>query len=52
MSSQPGLFKQFIKEKPRTIALGFILFCTVLATFAYLFTGDKTPDINEQITGI
>ncbi|MCO6461240.1 MAG: ABC transporter permease [Saprospiraceae bacterium] len=52
MSGRPGLFRQFIRQKPRTIALGFIVLCVFLALFAYLITGDKTPDINEQITGI
>ncbi len=47
-----NLFYKFIKEPPRAIALIFIIACSILATFAYLFTDDKTPDINEQIPGI
>lgn len=47
-----SLFKQFIREKPRAIALAFIILCSVLAVFAYLFSNDKTPNINEQIAGL
>lgn len=52
MSGRRAIFRQFLREKPRAIALFFIAFCTILAVFAYLFTDDKTPNINEQITGI
>src|SRR5690606_29131558 len=38
--------------KPRAIALAFIILCCVLAVFAYLFSNDKTPNINEQIAGL
>lgn len=47
-----NLFYKFIREVPRAIALIFIVVCSILATFAYLFTDDKTPDINEQIPAI
>ena len=47
-----GLFYQFMKQKPRAIALVFIIICSFLAIFAYLFTDDKTPNINEQIPAI
>lgn len=52
MSQRPSLFRQYTRELPRTIALIFIAACTFMAIFAYLITNDKTPDVNEQISGI
>lgn len=52
MVQRPGLLRQFAREWPRTIALVFILVCTLMAFFAYLITSDKTPDVNRQISGI
>ena len=47
-----NLFRQFMEQKPRAIAFCFIVLCSFLAVFAYIFTDDKTPNINEQIAGL
>lgn len=49
---QRGWLRDFISEPIRTVALGIIVLCSFVAIFAFVFTKDKSPDINEQIPAI
>lgn len=44
--------RKFFRQPIRAAALIFILLCALLAIFGYMFVGDKTPQINEQIPAI
>lgn len=47
-----GGLRKFLRHPVRAAALAFIVICALLAIFGYVITGDKTPQINEQIPAI